>query len=372
MRKICAYVFAVAVLLLVPGRAALAHWPGQAPHQFADLGEFEFEGGGKIANLRMSYVTHGKLNAAKDNAIMFEPGFALNHHQFDHMIGPGRPLDTDKYFIICPDVLGTTQTTFEHTTSPTNSGLKMKFPFYNGRDMVRAEYRLITEGLGISHLLAITGISSGADHSVQFAVSYPDFVDGIFPVSGGALWSTDWFFYESLMISVIESCPGWDDGSYDENPKECASNALSVLIPYFYTRDWWDRYVDSPEAYTRWRKQWGAYYLDIQDLRDLYYLMKGEGLGWVGDTPGFNGDLHAALRSIKAKTLFIYSPGDQFMLPQYIEEQVKAIPGARAVAIDSIAGHVICCNADPNATFEMDKAIRTFLEELRAARQARK
>ena len=120
------------------GPFASAHWPDQAPHQIAHLGEFKLEGGGVIKNLKMSYVTHGKLNAAKDNAILFLHGFGANHHQFDHLIGPGRPLDTDKYFIICPDALGATQTTFEHSTSPTNSGLKMKFPFYNGRDMVKA------------------------------------------------------------------------------------------------------------------------------------------------------------------------------------------------------------------------------------------
>src|SRR5215813_5536263 len=160
-----------------------AHWPDQPTHQIADLGAFQLEGDGVI-NLKMSYVTHGKLNAAKDNAILLQHGFAANHHAFDHLIGPGRPLDTDKYFIICPDALGATQTRFEHSSSPTNSGLKMKFPFYNGRDMVKAQYRLITEALRIPHLLAVSGISSGADHSVQFAVSYPDFMDDIFPVVG--------------------------------------------------------------------------------------------------------------------------------------------------------------------------------------------
>jgi homoserine O-acetyltransferase/O-succinyltransferase len=125
-------------LVLADAPAAFAHWPDQAPHQIAQLGEFKLEGGGVLEDLKMSFVTHGKLNAAKDNAILFQHGFALNHHQFDHMIGPGRPLDTDKYFIICPDALGETQTRFEHSSSPTNSGLKMKFPFYNGRDKVKA------------------------------------------------------------------------------------------------------------------------------------------------------------------------------------------------------------------------------------------
>ena len=180
----------LAIALLAPEHAAFAHWPDQAPHQIANLGEFKFEGGGVISNLKMSYVTHGKLNAAKDNAILFQHGFAANHHLFDHMIGPGRPLDTDKYFIICPDALGATQTTFEHSSSPTSSGLRMAFPFYNGRDRVRAQHKLITESLGISHLLAVTGISSGAEDTVQFAVTYPDFMDAIFPVVGGAMWGT--------------------------------------------------------------------------------------------------------------------------------------------------------------------------------------
>jgi homoserine acetyltransferase len=102
----------------------------------------------------------------------------------------------------------------------------------------------------------------------------------------------------------------------------------------------------------------------VQDTRDLYYRIRAQGTGWVGDTPGFNNDLNAALGSIKAKTLFIYSPQDQFHLPHHIETQVKAIPGARAVAIESSAGHLICCNGDPNATHTMGEAIKAFLQEV--------
>jgi len=104
----------------------------------AELGELKLEAGGVIPNLKMSYVTHGNLNAAKSNVILFMHGWGLNHHQIDHLIGPGKPFDTDKYFIICTDELGNSQTTFAHSTSPTNSGLKMKFPIYNGRDKVKA------------------------------------------------------------------------------------------------------------------------------------------------------------------------------------------------------------------------------------------
>jgi homoserine O-acetyltransferase len=360
---------AALAIALVVATPADAHWPGQPPHQMAQLGDLTLESGEVIKDFRMSYVTHGRLNAAKDNAILFHHGFAAHHHFFDHMIGPGRPLDTDKYFIICPDTLGATQTGYERTTSATNSGLKMKFPYFNGRDMVNASHRLLTEKLGISRLLAVTGISSGGMDSIQYAVSYPQFMDGIFPVVGSTLWTADGRFRGPLAVSILESCQGWDGGNYDVNPKQCATNALSQLVHYFYTEQWWDKYVDTPEAYTQWRNTIGYDYLDVQDARDLYYRFVAFGRGWVGDTPGFGGDLSKALGSIKAKALFIYSPQDRFVQAQHIESQVKMIPNARALAIDSIAGHLICCNADPNATRIMGDGIRKFLDELVSQRK---
>jgi homoserine O-acetyltransferase/O-succinyltransferase len=355
--------FAVAIVTGLVVQSALAHWPEQAPHQMAELGELKLEKGGVIKNLKMSYVTHGKLNAAKDNAILFIHGFAINHHGFDHMIGPGKGLDTEKYFVIVPDMLGATQTGYEHTTSPTNSGLKMKFLQYNARDQNKALHKLITEKLGIARLRMITGVSSGADQSVQMAVSYPDFMDGIVPIVGGALWGTQGFSFGPVMSSIIETCDGWQEGNYDKNPAKCATNSLSQFIPYFYTREWWDLYIDTPEAYDRWRKNWGAFYFDVQDARDLYYRIRADGEGWVGDTPGFK-DLNAALGSIKVKTLFIYSPVDQFYMPAQIATQVKNISGARSVAIESPAGHLICCDGDPNATYTLGQTIKQFLLEL--------
>jgi len=356
--------FGLAALSLSLAPLASAHWTGQPEHQFADLGEFHFEDGGSIPNLRMSYVTHGTLNAQKDNAILFMHGWAANHHSADHLIGPGKALDTDKYFIICPDELGNPQTTFEHSTSPTSSGLKMKFPFYKGRDRVKAEYLLVTRGLRISHLLAVSGISSGADAAVQMAVSYPGFMSGILPISGGGLYSTTFFYIAPLTLSILESCAGWEGGNYQHNPKVCAYNAMAVAIPFMYTQAWWDQYIDSPEIYTKWRNTTGEYYYDIQDARDMYFRQMADLRGWVGDTPGFNGDLGAILGSIRAKARFFANPHDQWVARQYYETMAASIPGAKISWIESVAGHLMCCNADPNATRALDAEIKAFLEEL--------
>jgi homoserine O-acetyltransferase/O-succinyltransferase len=102
----------------------------------------------------------------------------------------------------------------------------------------------------------------------------------------------------------------------------------------------------------------------VQDARDIYYLLRASAR--VGDTPGFDGDLNKALGSIKAKTLVIYNPRDQLLLAEDFEAQIKAIPNARALVIDSIAGHQIGGNADPQATRLVSEGIRRFLEELSA------
>ena len=363
--------FVVLALALGLAGPAHSHLPGQPPHKMALLGDLQLESGAVVKDFKMTYVTHGTLNAAKDNTILFITGFAANHHLFDHVIGPGRPLDTNKYFIVCPDPLGASQTTYEHSTSPTSSGLKMKFPLYNSRDMVNSYFRLITESLGIPHLLAVTGVSGGGAQSVQFAVSYPQFMDGIFPVAGSAFWGTNVQFIVDLMKTAIESCKGWEGGNYDENPRHCAANALSTFASHFHSKEWWNQYLDTPEAFVHWRNTFGDYYLDIQDARDLYYQAGYGSRSWIGDTPGFNGDIKKTLGSITARTLFIYSPYDQFHMPRQIDAQVRMIPNSRALAIDSTAGHLFCCNADPNATRIMGGAIRSFLQELGTLRGAK-
>jgi len=353
----------LAVIFSLPFPVALAHGPDQAPHQIADLGEFQLEGGGVIDNLRMSYVTHGTLSEAKDNAVLFMHGFAANHHLADHLIGPGKAFDTDKYFVIASDTFGSTQTGFEHSTSATSSGLGMKFPAFNGRDMVNAEHKLITAGLGIDHLVAVTGISMGAVKTVQFAVSHPDFMDGAIPIVGGAgLWSSMSFLSDVLLRSAIENCAGWADGEYDENPQDCAAAALIGIVPQFYSRDWWDENITSYDAFEEWRQAWWDAYFGVQDARDLYLLWNAPQP--VADSPGFNGDLAAALGAIKAKVLFVISPYDQFLPPEYVEQEVDMITDARIVSIDRNAGHLICCGEDPVATEIMTTEIAAFLSGL--------
>jgi homoserine O-acetyltransferase len=131
----------------LPG-AASAHRPGDPPHQLYQLGDFTLESGQVIKDFAISYVTHGTLNAKKSNAILMVTALSGNHHRLDFLIGPGRALDTSKYFIVATEAIGNGL-----TSSPSNSKAqpRMQFPRFVMRDMVQSEYRLLKDKVGIEH-----------------------------------------------------------------------------------------------------------------------------------------------------------------------------------------------------------------------------
>src|SRR5262249_4332518 len=153
-----------------------AHGPGQPPHQQYRIGDFKLESGEVIRDFAISYVTHGTLNASKSNAILMVTAISGNHHRLDFLIGPGKALDPTKYFIVTTDAIGNGL-----TTSPSNSTAqpRMQFPRFLIRDMVHSQYRLLTEHLGISHVVAVIGPSMGGMQVLQWGVSHPDFMDSL-------------------------------------------------------------------------------------------------------------------------------------------------------------------------------------------------
>ena len=129
-----------------------------AAHRHASFGDFRLESGEVIHDFRLSYVTHGALNDARDNAILVTVSLTGNHHRLDFLIGPGKALDTDRYFVVCVDPIGNGL-----TTSPSNSARQpgMAFPRFGLRDMVASQLRLLHGEMGLTALAAIVGASMG-------------------------------------------------------------------------------------------------------------------------------------------------------------------------------------------------------------------
>jgi homoserine O-acetyltransferase/O-succinyltransferase len=130
------------------------------------------------------------------------------------LFGPGQPLDASRYYLILPDAIGAGK------SSKPSDGLRVSFPKYNYDDMVEAQYRLVTEHLGLRHLRLVLGNSMGGMHTWLWAQKYPDFMDVVVPMASlptemsGRNWMT-----RRLIIDAIRNDPEWMNGNYTTQPR---------------------------------------------------------------------------------------------------------------------------------------------------------
>src|SRR5437764_1499851 len=124
--------------------------------QFAELGDLRLQGGAVIQDFRLGYRTLGKLNAVRSNAVLWPTWLGGKSADLLQFVGPGKVVDTHRYFVILVDAIGD-----GGSTSPSNSKKQplMKFPVFSIRDMVECEHRLVTEVLHLNHLHAVMGVS---------------------------------------------------------------------------------------------------------------------------------------------------------------------------------------------------------------------
>ncbi len=357
-------------LFLIWQAAACAGAPAPAPvsagphpeHLVANLGDFKFENGDVVKDFKVSYVTHGKLNKAKSNVILVMQAFLGDHHLHDFLIGPGKALDPEKYFIVATDMLGNSGLVQGVTTGATNSGLKMEFPLFSIRDSMNVEYRFLKDYLGIDHVLAVIGPSIGAMKAYQFAVSYPSYITAAIPIAGSPAPGpmTRWFL--NAVMDVIALDVGWQGGNYETNPMTGMAIASRVYAPYIFTERWYAQNVRTPEQRRAFQKLWHE--LFTQDARDVYYHLHMWATFNLGDSPGFGGDTVAALKSIKTRMLLLSMKGDLSISNDEIAMVKNAVPNVVVVEVDA-PGHAGCCGFDPEANKVMNREIARFLAGFR-------
>jgi homoserine O-acetyltransferase len=203
---------------------------------FVSTEAFQFVSGGSLPELRLRYETYGHLNAAKDNAILICHALTGDHHcagvhgikerkqgWWNHMVGPGKPIDTSRYFVICSNVLGGCQgSTGPGSINPeTGQAYNLDFPKLTVSDMVRAQALLI-DSLGIDRLHAVIGGSMGGMQTVQWAIEFPDRVGRYIAMACGARHTAQAIAFNDTGRQAIISDPEWQQGNYDPDngPKQ--------------------------------------------------------------------------------------------------------------------------------------------------------
>jgi homoserine O-acetyltransferase len=204
--------------------AAQTSWPGQTEID-TTLHDFAFDSGETLAEMKLHAITLGTpLRDASGhiaNAVLILHGTSgtgrnwLTPDFAREMFAPGKPLDAAKYYVILPDGIG------RGGSAKPSDGLKMKFPHYRYADMVRATYRQITEGLGITHLRLVMGASMGGMQSWMWAGMYPDFMDDVMPMASqpARISGRNWIS-RRISIEAIRQDPGWQDGNYTTPPTQ--------------------------------------------------------------------------------------------------------------------------------------------------------
>ena len=175
------------------------------PHQFFELGNFELESGITLPDARLAYKTHGALNEAKDNAILFPHMWSGTPKAMEIFIGEDRPLDLRRYFVILPGQFANGfSSSPSNTPPPFNGGA---FPNVTIGDDVRAQHRLLTERYGIQRLELVLGWSMGAEQTYEWAVRYPDMVKRALPFAGTAKTTPHNYIFVRTHEDAIKSDP---------------------------------------------------------------------------------------------------------------------------------------------------------------------
>ncbi len=336
--------FALLALLL---HLVAAAQDGQ--QQFASIGDLKLESGEVIRDCRLGYRTFGQLNSEKSNAILFPTWFSGTSAQIIPSVGPGKIIDSARYYVVIVDALGDGV-----STSPSNSQTQphMKFPKFSIRDMVNSQHEMLTQKLHINHLKAVMGISMGGMQTFQWMVSYPDFLDHAIPIVGSprlapfdlVLWETE--------NAAIMSDPSWKNGEYAEQPALAllaGLEGLAIETPEKFNQDTTREKL--PEWFAASKKE--AAEFDANDHIRQSQAMIAHDVSAI-----FSGSMDRAAAAVKAKVLVVVSLSDHMVTPG------PALDFARLLHADVLELTDNCGHLAPGCeTARVGSTISSFLEK---------
>lgn len=376
----------------------------EQPMQISDAGEvgiveyqdfvsaqpFQFESGGTIPELTLRYETYGHLNAAKDNAVLICHALTGNHHAagvysmderkqgwWNFMIGPGKPIDTSKYFVICSNVLGgcSGSTGPESTHPGTGKRYNQDFPKLTVGDMVKAQVLLI-DHLGIDQLHCVIGGSMGGMQTMQWATAFPDRVGSYIALACCARHHAQAIAFNDTGRQAIISDPAWMQGDYPDGEQPAQGLSVARMMAHI-------TYLSEAGMEARFgrkrRNQEAHEHFENFDVEfEVESYLRYQGQAFVSrfdantylcltkaldrfDLYGESGVLDETLQSVTAPGLVVGFTSDWLYPPQGNRDLVEALlrlgKDASYVELEMDAGHDSFLLCSP----KLDALIRCFL-----------
>jgi homoserine O-acetyltransferase len=318
--------------------------------------DFVLASGVVLPELTLAYETYGTLAPDGRNAVLIAHGFTSSHHfagryraggapkglqdadlgQWDKLIGPGKPIDTEKRFVVASNMLGSSYgSTSPASINPlTGKRYGPDFPRLTVRDIVTAQKAML-DALGVTHLVAVAGPSYGGFQSFQWAVTFPDFMDGVVPVVTAPKMIAGEASTHAL-ITQLATDPNWHGGWYYDNggvATVLTSMRVDTLKRYGIAAQLMETYPDPVARQAEIERQ-SRRWAGVFDANSMVALRRA--------LETF--DTQADFSRIRAKVLYVLSRTDQLFPPSLAPGVMAALTSAgidaRYVEIDSDHGHM--------------------------------
>ncbi len=319
------------------------------PQDYHHAQPFSFENGQSIQELTLRYETYGNPNKERSNAILICHALSGDHHcagyhkgaskpgWWDNMIGPGKPIDTDKFFVICSNSLGGCQgTTGPSSINPqTGKPYNQDFPRISIRDMVKAK-KLLLDYLEVQELHAVVGGSMGGMQVMQWMIDYPEMNARILILASTARQSTQAIAFNEVGRSAIHQDPNWNHGNY--TPEQGPDTGLAIARMMAHITYLSNRGLES--KFGRDRKQEASNLTDVEFEVESY--LRHQGRSFVNrfdantylhftkaldtfDLYGEKNDLTEAFQNVSARVLAVGFTSDWLFSPEENREIIKAL-----------------------------------------------
>jgi homoserine O-acetyltransferase len=330
-------IFAFLLSSLAATSVFAADYPAPTESDFA-IHDFKFASGETLPELRLHYRTLGKpqrdAQGKTTNGVLIMHGATGSGAQFirpefaGELFGKDQPLDATKLFIVLPDGIG------HGKSSKPSDGMHAKFPHYGYIDMVEAQYRLLTEGLGVNHARLVMGTSMGGMHTWLWGELHPEFMDALMPLASlPTQISGRNRAWRRMVIDAIRNDPAWDGGDYKTQPPSLHTAAQML---WFMSSNPVLRQKDAPtlaktdEVLDKFVEQ----IVKTDDANDVLYALEAS----HDYDPGPN------LEKIQAPLLAINFADDLINPPELgvLEREIKRVPKGRPIVIpfsDKTRGH---------------------------------
>ena len=330
-------IFALLLSILAASFASAADYPAPTEGDYT-IRDFKFASGETLPELRLHYRTLGKperdAQGKTTNAVLITHGTTGSGAQFirpefaGELFGKDQPLDATKFYIVLPDGIG------HGKSSKPSDGMHAEFPRYGYLNMVEAQYRLLTDGLGVNHARLVMGTSMGGMHTWLWGELHPDFMDTLMPLASLPMQiSGRNRAWRRVIIDAIRNDADWHDGDYTAQPPSLRTAAEML---WFMSSNPVLRQKEAPtlsgtdEALNKFVDD----YMKTGDANDVLYAVEAS----RDYDPGPN------LEKIRAPLLAINSADDLINPPELgiLEREIKRVPKGRAVIIplsDKTRGH---------------------------------